>query len=114
MIDDTTVRLSPDEIQILLNSAPYLIAMSITDFSKISKYDIVEDFDDDEVKRIPDPVNEPVVGVIDTQFDKSVYFSNWVEYTNLLSSDIELSKDDYFHGTAVSSMTVTGTSFAAP
>ena len=111
MIDDTTLRLSPDEIQILLNSAPYLIAMSITDFSKISKYDIVEDFDDDEVKRIPDPVNEPVVGVIDTQFDKSVYFSNWVEYTNLLSSDIELSKDDYFHGTAVSSIIVDGPSF---
>ena len=111
MIDDTTLRLSPDEIQILLNSAPYLIAMSITDFSKISKYDIVEDFDDDGVKRIPDPTNEPVVGVIDTQFDKSVYFSNWVEYTNLLSSDIELSKEDYFHGTAVSSIIVDGPSF---
>lgn len=111
MIDDTTLRLNPDEIQVLLNSAPYLIAMSITDFSKISKYDIIEEIDDDGVKRIPDPTNEPTVGVIDTQFDESVYFSNWVEYSNLLSPDIELDSNDFFHGTAVSSIIVDGPSF---
>lgn len=111
MIDDTTLRLNPDEIRILLNSAPYLISMSITDFSKISKYDIVEEIEEDGIKKIPDSTNEPTVGVIDTQFDKRVYFSNWVEYTNLLGPDIKLDSEDFFHGTAVSSIIVDGPSF---
>ncbi len=111
MIDDTTFRLNPNEIQLLLNSAPYLIAMTITDFSKISKYDVIEDIEEMEDERIPNPGNEPVVGVIDTQFDTRVYFSKWVEYKNLLPTEIELSTDDYFHGTAVSSIIVDGPSF---
>ena len=33
-------------------------------------------------------MNEPVVGVIDTLFDKRVYFNEWVEYHDFVSPDI--------------------------
>lgn len=46
---------------------------------------------------IPEPKNEPIVGVIDTQFDKSVYFSEWVEYHKCISEDIDLQTGDFFH-----------------
>ena len=55
---------------------------------------------------IPAPKHEPTIGVIDTMFDRSVYFSEWVEFENILPDDIPLSKDDYEHGTAVSSIIV--------
>lgn len=37
-----------------------------------------------EESLIPHPTNEPVIGVIDTQFNEKVYFHEWVEYKNLL------------------------------
>ena len=111
MIDDTTLRLNPDEIQLLLNHAPYLIAMNISDFSKLSKYNICHTTDISLQIRIPEPANEPIIGVIDTQFDTNVYFSDWVDYKNMLPPEIPLNPDDYFHGTAVSSIIVDGPSF---
>lgn len=106
MIDDTTLRLTPDEIQLLLNHAPYLIAMNVSDFSKLSKYNIFHATDIDSKIHIPKPTNEPIIGVIDTQFDTNVYFSDWVDYKNMLSPEIPLNPDDFFHGTAVSSIIV--------
>lgn len=111
MIDDTTLRLNPDEIQLLLNHAPYLIAMNISDFSKLSKYNIFHAANIDLKIQIPEPTNEPIIGVIDTQFDTNVYFSDWVDYKNMLSPEIPLNPDDFFHGTAVSSIIVDGPSF---
>lgn len=29
---------------------------------------------------VPPPHNEPIVGVIDTRFDETAYFADWVEY----------------------------------
>lgn len=57
---------------------------------------------------IPHPTNEPVIGVIDTQFNTNVYFSEWVEYKNMLDPNITLSKEDYAHGTSVSYIIVDG------
>ena len=111
IIDETTLRLNPDEIQLLLNSASYLIAMSVTDLAQLTKDDILsEDADDmSEFERlIPRPQNEPIVGVIDTQFNTDVYFSEWVEYHNMLNPDIPLQAKDYIHGTEVTSIIVDG------
>ena len=110
MIDDTTLRLSKEEIARLVDKVPYLIAMSVSDFSQIPKVEVLEDIEEYELE-IPSPTNEPIIGVIDTQFDERVYFHEWVEYTNVLSKDIPLSQEDYFHGTAVSSIIVDGPSF---
>lgn len=106
MLDETTVRLNHDEWEKLKSKAPFLIAMQSVDLSKLVKSDIIEC--DEKVITIPDPGNEPVIGVIDTPFDTNVYFSKWVTYHNLMDKDIPIEKADYEHGTAVSSIIVDG------
>jgi len=109
IMDETTILLRPDEIEILKKEAPFLISMAVSDLSEITK----DDFEhiNDGVLQIKAPKNEPTIGVIDTLFDKNVYFSDWVEYTNMLDPEIPTSQDDYVHGTAVSSIIVDGPSF---
>jgi len=109
IMDETTILLRPDELEILKAKAPFLISMAVSDLSEITKDDF--EFIDDGVISINPPNNEPTIGVIDTLFDESVYFSEWVEYTNMLSEDIPFSAEDYKHGTAVSSIIVDGATF---
>lgn len=109
IIDETTILLSPTDLELLKNKAPYLISMAIKDLSNLP---IIEgDYSNEDIISIPKPSDEPIVGVIDTMFDKEVYFSEWVDFTNVLPSDIILSNNDYIHGTAVSSIIVDGPSF---
>ena len=109
IISKTTLNLYPDELAKLQRRAPYLIAMQLEDFSKINM-DELNNTDNhvSYIEELDSPQNEPIIGVLDTHFDESVYFSDWVEYENRLSSDIELSQQDYYHGTAVSSIIVDG------
>lgn len=109
IMDETTILLNPDELEILKVKAPFLISMAVSDLSEITKDDF--EFIDDGVIKIDSPKNEPTIGVIDTLFDESVYFSEWVEYTNMLPPDIPTSQNDYIHGTAVSSIIVDGPTF---
>ena len=104
-IDETTLLLRPDQYKMLLSKAPYLISMAVTDISKFEK----ESFEDGEKSSIsiPHPGNEPTIGVIDTMFDETVYFSEWVEFKNMVDG-IDLDSSDYNHGTMVSSIIVDG------
>lgn len=112
MIDDTTLRLTPDEMRLLQEHAPYLIAMSVSDISRIEREDIEKLAEDSTgIISIPKPSNEPVIGVLDTQFDENVYFHEWVKYYNKLDSSITINDEDKKHGTAVSSIIVDGPSF---
>ena len=106
IMDETTILLRPDELNILKTKAPFLISMAVSDLSEITKDDF-EIIDDGRIQ-IPAPKTEPTIGVIDTLFDDSVYFSDWVEYTNMLSPDIPIKSKDMEHGTAVSSIIVDG------
>lgn len=110
IIDVTTLRLNPDEAKLLYNNASYLIAMSVTDFTQLTRDEVLEEKGelDDTERLIPHPTNEPVIGVIDTQFNERVYFHEWVEYKNLLDPNIPLSPKDYEHGTEVSYLIVDG------
>ncbi len=109
VIDETTILLRPDELDVLKTKAPFLISMAVSDLSEITKDNF--EFIDDGVIKIDSPKNEPTIGVIDTLFDENVYFSEWVEYTNMLSPDIPTSTSDFEHGTAVSSIIVDGPKF---
>ena len=109
IMDDTTILLMPDELKILKMKAPFLVSMAVCDLSEITKTDF--NFVGDGVITIPLPKNEPTVGVIDTLFDSRVYFSEWVDYTCMLSEDLPFSESDYKHGTAVSSLIVDGPTF---
>ena len=108
MLDDTTFHLKKEELDILKQSMPYLIAMSVSDISEWNKEDILDNHYDEEIMTIPDPTNEPTIGVIDTQFDKQVYFTKWVDSRNLVDSNIEIRPVDKEHGTAVCSIIVDG------
>lgn len=108
-IDETTFRLTKEEIAILKSKAPYLISMSTIDLAKITIDDV--ETEESSGMNIPDPTNEPVIGVIDTLFDKRVYFGKWVEYHPMLAEGIPIDDIDFNHGTAVSSIIVDGHSF---
>lgn len=109
IIDKTTICLIPDDFKLLKEKAPYLISMALTDFSKQPTITFEESINTNNHNMdIPKPKNEPTIGVIDTHFDKNVYFSEWVDYTNMLLEDIDLDDEDYEHGTAVSSIIVDG------
>ena len=104
--EETTVLLTPDQLSLLKQKAPYLIAMGLSDLSKLTKIDFESKAE--SCVTIPDPTTEPIIGVIDTLFNENVYFSKWVEYTDMVNPDIPRGDDDYFHGTAVSSIIVDG------
>ena len=111
IIDRTTMLLTPDQIDILFDKAPYLVSMSVTDLSKFDNVELQSTKTENAVVSIPAPKSEPTIGVIDTLFDNRVYFSEWVDYTDMVSSDITKEQSDYEHGTAVSSIIVDGPAF---
>ncbi|MDD3997099.1 MAG: S8 family peptidase [Sphaerochaetaceae bacterium] len=107
IIDDVTWLVTPEQYQKIISNAPYIISMSVTDFGRIGA-DVENIRSDSTVGlSIPDPENEPVIGVIDTLFDGKAYFSAWVEYRCMVSEDL-IEEADYEHGTAVSSLIVDG------
>ena len=110
----TTLRLTVDEIQKLQKNAPYLISMGFSDVNEIPPVDeqdaqrqtpVAED------DSYPIPNGEPVVGVIDTQFNETVHFHKWVKFENrIANSAFEFGHEDSAHGTAVSFIIVDGPS----
>lgn len=109
IIDDTTVLLDGNDVEILKEKAPYLIAMATSDLTQIPPLDFSSTAEV-EIKQISNPTNEPVIGVIDTLFDENVYFSSWVEFHNMIDPNIPIEPEDYNHGTAVSFIIVDGPS----
>lgn len=109
--DEATFLLTPDQIALLREKAPWLVAMAVED---LNEYELDDDEEEEEILREPfsieSPSNQPIIGVIDTLFDESVYFSEWVESVDCLSPDIERSPDDTEHGTEVCSIIVDGPS----
>ena len=106
---DDTISVNKELYSFLRENVPYLISMVSSDFSKITLAEIAEK-DEEEKIDIPNPTNEPTIGVIDTLFDEKVYFSKWVENTDYLDN-IEMILDknkDRSHGTAISSLIVDG------
>lgn len=107
IIDELTIHMMPEELQVLMEKAPYLVSMGVKDINEYEITHEINSYDEDE-KIIPLPHNEPVIGVIDTPFNKNVYFHEWVQYENWLKKDIPLDEKDFRHGTAVSSIIVDG------
>lgn len=107
ILDNQTIFLLENELNKLYEKAPYLISMATEDLSKMSPNDFSDDFFE-SIMSIPDPDVEPTIGVIDTLFDERVYFSNWVDYHQLVDSEIPIEPNDFRHGTGVSSIIVDG------
>lgn len=107
ILDNRTVFLDENQSKVLFEKAPYLVSMATENLSDLSPEDFIEDYQQDIVY-IPSPSIEPTIGVIDTLFDTRVYFSEWVEYHDMVDKNIPKNPSDYRHGTAVSSIIVDG------
>ncbi len=107
ILDNQTVFLDEDQLQILFEKAPYLVAMATEDLLELSPADFIEEYQQGTLY-MPSPTIEPVIGVIDTLFDKRVYFGEWVEYHDMVDDNLPKTSDDYRHGTAVDSILVDG------
>lgn len=108
ILDNQTIYLDENQVSVLFEKAPYLVSMATADLSQLSPDDFMDKYQKERVT-IPSPSIEPTIGVIDTLFDKNVYFHEWVEYHDMVAKDIPRNSDDYRHGTAVSSIIVDGT-----
>jgi len=108
VLDETTIRLDPDELKVLKQKAPYLIAMKTRDLAKMIPEDRIDC--DASIMRIPAPKQEATIGVIDTLFYENVYFKEWVTYTRMVDENIEITSRDFMHGTEVTSIIVDGPS----
>lgn len=107
ILDDQTVFLDEYQTKSLFDQVPYLVSMATTDLAALSPDDFIQ-VPPQDVIQIPSPTIEPTIGVIDTLFDTTVYFSEWVEYHDMLDKEIPKNSQDYRHGTAVSSIIVDG------
>lgn len=108
-LDENTFLLDKNDIDLLNEKMPYIVSMGV---ANISEWDstVIEANGDYGHISISSPNNEPIVGVIDTQFDDSVYFHEWVESYNMLEENIPIRPEDKFHGTEVCSIIVDGPS----
>lgn len=111
LVYSSTLLLDPAQIELLNDRGSFLVAMSVEELTKIDFDDSTEIAESDGVITIPAPNDEPVVGVIDKMFSNQVYFSDWVEFHDMVDVNIPRSDDDAIHGTAVSSIIVDGPSF---
>jgi len=73
ILNDYTAVLNKQEFEKLLEKFPFLVSMSANDSQSIKELKL-ENLTDSNLK-IPDPNNEPIIGVIDTQFNSNVYFN---------------------------------------
>lgn len=107
ILDNQTVYLDEKQVELLFEKAPYLVSMATVDLTSLSPDDFINEYQNNMIT-IPAPSIEPTVGVIDTLFDENVYFSEWVDYHEMVTKDIPRNSNDYRHGTAVSSIIVDG------
>lgn len=110
MMDENTVLLERKQIDLLVEKAPFLVSMHTVNFSKLVEEYSISEYIVDRIT-IKEPANEPIVGVIDTCFDETVYFSKWVDYRHMLDNAFDITPKDKIHGTEVSSIIVDGPSF---
>ena len=109
-IDKNTYLLKRNELERVINEAPFLIAMGVNNFTEIPP--VLTNNINNDLLTIPDPIgDEPIVGVIDTCFYKDVYFKNWVTVERYIDKNITIDDIDYEHGTEVTSIIVDGPSF---
>ena len=107
ILDDQTIFLEETQLKSLFEKAPYLVSMATVDLAELSPDDFIKDYTTGMIN-IPSPTIEPTIGVIDTLFDRTVYFNEWVDYHELVDENIPRSSEDFRHGTTVSSIIVDG------
>lgn len=112
---------SIEDIDLIESKIPYLVSMSIVDVFKTDDVK-TQKLDDEQylseeniflVNSLPNPTNEPIVGVIDTFYkeNKQCQLSKWIESVNMLNinqNDNYYTDADFDHAMNVSSLIVCG------
>lgn len=112
LINGVSAYLRPEDQAKVQSKIPYLVSMQVRDLQKFCQDHKPENLNSIN-SDFPLPKDEPVVGVIDTLFDETAYFSSWVEYhcyVNGINLDRDQNKVDMEHGTNISSIIVDGPS----
>lgn len=106
---DSSIAVDAATFNRIRETIPYLISMVATDISSMQPLE-KEEIRSRDIRNIPKPTTEPTIGVIDTLFDETVYFSEWVDYEEVLEFFEQTHKkpSDYEHGTEVTSLIVDG------
>lgn len=102
-LNGTTFRILGRDAIKLEQNAPYLISMGSTDLNKISVNNSNNIDNMSQLPKLPQPKDQPIIGVIDTNCWQENYFGKWVEINNDPSYSRNQSLD---HGTAVTSLIV--------
>ena len=105
-LDNNTFYLTSEEYDVLVDKASYLIAMTAQDISELVDIPSIEGRVEEIF--IPEPTHEPIIGVLDTQFETDVYFKDWVEYKDMIDPSIPPDMPHCSHGTQVTSIIVDG------
>ena len=101
-VNDITVLLKIRE------KAPYLVSMALNNIAEYKFEEDLQTIEEKEIFSIKEPTNEPTIGVIDSLFSDTVYFSKWVTFVDMINKDLNRDEEDYIHGTEVSSLIVDG------
>lgn len=101
--DGYSYLINEEDFRRICNEYPFLVSMSCSNLADINPEDIASNLEKPDFL-LPLPNNEPIIGVIDTNFDNSVTFSKWVSAKNIIEYDTTSDA----HGTAVSSLIVEG------
>ena len=71
VLDNRTVYLDVNQLNLLYEKAPYLVAMATENLSDLLPEDFIDEYQE-KLVTIPAPGYEPVIGVIDMLFDERV------------------------------------------
>lgn len=106
---DDTLSVNRELFDIINDKIPYMISMISSDWSVITFDEVLPKFAREDYF-VPEPQNEPTIGVIDTLFDETVYFGKWVQNNDYLAEfeRYSASEGGREHGTAVTSIIVDG------
>lgn len=106
---ENSISVTRELFEVFEDKVPYLISMISSDLSRVVLNNTQQNASQEEIF-IPNPTNEPTIGVIDTFFDGNVYFKNWVQNIDYLD-EFEKSlfqEPQREHGTQVTSIIVDG------
>lgn len=108
VIDNATAQLSVEEIDKVLDLAPFLVAQTTVDIS-LSETESATPSGESLGRTIEDPSTQASIGVIDTMFEKGCYLDKWVTYVNALEDVADNGTSvDQAHGTTIDSIIIDG------
>lgn len=103
ILDRNVILLDRHELDILKEKGAFLVYAQAKDLFDL-KGRLNTNINQKIYDELPEPKNEPIIGVLDTVYTEAEYFKSWVEYDN----DFENTIGDINHGNEVTSIIVAG------